>query len=301
MITRTNEECNEGVEHVIIDNTPLPVTDPELVVIHNDLVTTNTILEDIDTDVEAINTTLTTTNSTLAEIALDTDNLLLIKTGVDLLHTDNGVIETKLDTLHTDNVTIEGELTTINTSVNTLLTQGELETELDEKFGDLGQKTMAGSAPVVIASDQTAIPVSLTSTTVTGTVAVTQSTSPWVVSGVTPSVSSTLSPTRFADLGSNATLNIKASAGNVYSLTCYNGNASFRYIQLHNTATVPGAGATPLYTFLIPTLSQVVIGTDFFSDNGANFSTGIAFAFSTTINTYTAGAAGDQSTIVMYI
>jgi hypothetical protein len=41
----------------------------------------------------------------------------------------------------------------------TLLTQAQLEIELDEKFGDLGQKTMAGSAPVVIASDQSAIPI----------------------------------------------------------------------------------------------------------------------------------------------
>jgi hypothetical protein len=47
----------------------------------------------------------------------------------------------------------------------------------------LGQATMAGSSPVVIASDQSAIPVTLTSTTVTGTVAVTQSTSPWIVAG----------------------------------------------------------------------------------------------------------------------
>lgn len=38
-----------------------------------------------------------------------------------------------------------------------------------------GQSTMANSAPVVIASNQTAVPVTLTSTTITGTVAATQS------------------------------------------------------------------------------------------------------------------------------
>jgi len=55
---------------------------------------------------------------------------------------------------------------------------------IDGKLGSLGQKTMAGSAPIVIASDQSAIPVS-------GTVTANQGTSPWVnntsqINGVTP-------------------------------------------------------------------------------------------------------------------
>lgn len=47
----------------------------------------------------------------------------------------------------------------------------------------LGNTTMSASIPVTIASNQTALPVTLTSTTITGTVAVTQSTSPWIVAG----------------------------------------------------------------------------------------------------------------------
>lgn len=43
---------------------------------------------------------------------------------------------------------------------------------LSAKFGSLGQKTMSGSAPVVIASDQSAIPVS-------GTITANQGTTPW--------------------------------------------------------------------------------------------------------------------------
>lgn len=78
---------------------------------------------------------------------------------------------------------------------------------LNAKFSSLGQKVMASSAPVVIASDQTSIPVAATQTTspwvvsgtvaatqsgtwnigtvttITNPVAVTQSTSPWVISG----------------------------------------------------------------------------------------------------------------------
>lgn len=56
---------------------------------------------------------------------------------------------------------------TISTGLTQPITQAQFETEIDEKLGDLGQKNMAGSAPVTIASDQTAIPISGT-VTVTG-------------------------------------------------------------------------------------------------------------------------------------
>ena len=111
---------------------------------------------------------------------------------------------------------------------------------------------------------------------------------------------STYSPSTFQNLGANATLNVKSSAGNVFSLSCYNANASTRFIQLHNTATTPSGGAVPIFSFLVPSSSQIIIGADFFTNEGVNFSTGIAFAFSTTINTYTAGSAGDQSTFIQY-
>jgi hypothetical protein len=111
---------------------------------------------------------------------------------------------------------------------------------------------------------------------------------------------STYSPSAFSNLGANATLNVKSSAGNVYSISCYNANAASRFIQLHNTATTPSSGAAPVYSFLVPAGGQIVIGTDFFTNEGVNFSTGIAFAFSTTMNTYTAGTAGDQSTFIQY-
>lgn len=80
-------------------------------------------------------------------------------------------------------------------STSALQTTGNASlSSLDSKFNTLGQKTMANSAPVVLASDQSAIPVTDNggSLTVDGSVsvsnfpatqAVTQSTSPWVVSG----------------------------------------------------------------------------------------------------------------------
>lgn len=110
----------------------------------------------------------------------------------------------------------------------------------------------------------------------------------------------TYSFSRFINFGANATLNVKATSGNVMSLSCHNLNAASRYLQLHNTATTPAPGASPLLTFLVPAGTQIVIGNDFFGMNGLNFSTGIAFAFSTVEATYTAGAAADQYTQLTY-
>lgn len=83
-----------------------------------------------------------------------------------------------------------------------------------------GQATMANSAPVVISSDQSAVPVTLTSTTITGTVAATQSgtwtvqpgntanTTAWKVDGsaVTQPVSGTVTATQGTAANLNATV-----------------------------------------------------------------------------------------------
>lgn len=111
---------------------------------------------------------------------------------------------------------------------------------------------------------------------------------------------STYSPTLFTNFGANATLNVKATAGNVYAIHCQNTNAAIRYIQIHNTATTPGGGAVPLLSFAIPASSSVTITHDLLVAGGVYFSTGIAFAFSTTLGTYTAGTAGEQSTTILF-
>lgn len=111
---------------------------------------------------------------------------------------------------------------------------------------------------------------------------------------------STYTWTLFTNLGANATLNVKASTGNVKSLYCHNLNGAARYIQIHNTATTPAGGATPIFTFLVPAGGTAVLDGQFFGENGYNFATGIAFAFSTTEATYTAGTAADQITHILY-
>lgn len=118
---------------------------------------------------------------------------------------------------------------------------------------------------------------------------------------IRPIAASAYSPLLYTNLAAAATANVKATAGNVFSVKCHNLNAATRYFQLHNTATTPGGGAVPLLTFTVPSNTEVVIGNDFFSAAGLHFTTGIAFAFSTTEGTYTAGASTDQFSAVTYI
>jgi hypothetical protein len=115
-----------------------------------------------------------------------------------------------------------------------------------------------------------------------------------------PLAVSTYSPSLFTNFAANATLNVKASAGNVFSVGTCNANASTRYIQVHNTATTPSGGATPLLSFPVLASACVQIGADVLTWAGVYFSTGIAFAFSTTQSTYTAGSAADQNTTILF-
>lgn len=117
---------------------------------------------------------------------------------------------------------------------------------------------------------------------------------------VKPLSTSTYSWTRFQNYGANATLNIKATTGNIYSYYAYQTNAANRFEQLHNTATTPSGGAVPAHSFLVEPSKDKMIGADYFGQNGDNGSNGWAFAHSTTFGTYTAGTAADGNRVIMY-
>lgn len=112
---------------------------------------------------------------------------------------------------------------------------------------------------------------------------------------------STYSWTLFQNLGANATLNVKASAGSIKSIYCHNISASIAYIQIHKTATTPGGGAVPALTYLVPASGVTIIDGQVLGENGYFCTTGIAFAYSTTESTYTAGTAANQVTQIMFI
>lgn len=108
------------------------------------------------------------------------------------------------------------------------------------------------------------------------------------------------SPNRYSNVGVDITAVVRPGVATVYSLTCSNANAASRFLQLHNLTTAPTAGLVPAESFLVPAGATIIVGTDYFTNNGLNFSVGLAFAFSTTRDTYTAGVAADQQTHINY-
>ena len=107
--------------------------------------------------------------------------------------------------------------------------------------------------------------------------------------------------TVYRNLGSNASAVVKAAAGNVYFIGCINTNSSARYFQLHNVASALSGNEVPYLTFFVPGAGACAFGQNEFTLNGIHMSTGITFAFSTAKDTYVAGTAGEQSSIVFYV
>jgi hypothetical protein len=129
-----------------------------------------------------------------------------------------------------------------------------------------GQATMAASSPVVIASNQTAVPVTVQSSATSG------DTTFHLVSAA----------------NTNPT-NIKASQGVVTGWYIYNSNANARKVAFHNTAGTPTAGASIFYSIMIPGLAA----TNVSFPNGLAFSTGIA------ITTVTGLADSDATAVAL--
>ncbi len=84
---------------------------------------------------------------------------------------------------------------------------------------------------------------------------------------------------------------VKASAGQLYTLTGYNSSSNALFIQIHNTATNPSDGAAPFVLFRVPPDSNFSYspGEKF----GKYFSTGITVISSTTGPTKTKNSSAD--------
>lgn len=81
---------------------------------------------------------------------------------------------------------------------------------------------------------------------------------------------------------------VKASAGNLYGFVVTNNNASTRYIQIFNSATLPADGAIPALTIPVPAGAVLPFDTGKFPNY---FTNGIVICNSTTQITKTIGAA----------
>lgn len=121
-----------------------------------------------------------------------------------------------------------------------------------------------------------------------------------------PESESVIAPTNYQNAGSVTKANVKASAGNVFSIRVTNANAAARWFQLHNKATAPAATEVPQRYFLIPagTAAQpasITLDINYFA-HGINFATGIGWAISTTAATFTdAATAGDHTYDINYL
>lgn len=119
---------------------------------------------------------------------------------------------------------------------------------------NLGPTTTANSQAVVLPSDQTAIPVTLQSSSTGG-----------------DSVSAISSQAIVSAAGVNAT-SIKASAGKVTGWYIYNSSPNARKVAFHNTAGSPSAGVAVYLSIVIPGLAATNVSFPI----GIDFSLGIA-------------------------
>jgi hypothetical protein len=114
-----------------------------------------------------------------------------------------------------------------------------------------------------------------------------------------PIASGTYSPTLTANFSTATAGNLKATAGNVFSVVVTNANAAVRYLQLHNKASTPVNPDVPVLSIPIPAGTAAVpsiltLGAETFSMSGVNLATGVSWGISTTLATYTAATNADH-------
>jgi len=82
---------------------------------------------------------------------------------------------------------------------------------------------------------------------------------------------------------------IKAGPGTLYKLVVYSDKKSVQYIQLHDSATLPGNDVIPAFTFLVA--AEGLVELPIHTIKGLNFTTGIVACNSSTAATKTSGLA----------
>ena len=133
---------------------------------------------------------------------------------------------------------------------------------------------MANSLPMVLASNQSSVPIT-GSVTLTGGIPSGSNTIGNV--GLVPATTGGLSTYHLVSSASTNAANIKASAGQLYGWYIYNNSASPRKVAFHNSATTPTAGAGIFFTMVIPPTSAANVSFEM----GIAFSTGIGITIVT--------------------
>ena len=125
----------------------------------------------------------------------------------------------------------------------------------------------------------------------------TANTTAWLVSE-RPATSGGLTMHKTTSAATTNATSVKASAGQVYAIQCFNVNAAVRYLKLYNKASAPTVGTdTPVKTLAIPGNTA---GAGFVASwpCGLAFGTGIAFALTTeATDAGTTGVAANEITV----
>lgn len=104
-------------------------------------------------------------------------------------------------------------------------------------------------------------------------------------------------PNYYISTASNNSTNIKASAGQVYSITVVNVTAALKYIRLYNTSSAPTctSGTGVVFYSPIPGSTTNPVPLTFSMAVGRSFSTGIGFCITggSGVTDNTSTAAGD--------
>lgn len=99
----------------------------------------------------------------------------------------------------------------------------------------------------------------------------------------------------------------KAAAGNVYAVRVFNFGSSLAYFQLHNKASAPIATDVPMTGCSFPVAAGTATSPGILALSTADFapsnyhSTGIAWAISSTLSTFTDGFSGSPTDFVVNI
>jgi hypothetical protein len=106
--------------------------------------------------------------------------------------------------------------------------------------------------------------------------------------------------TRYTAMASSAGANVKASAAQLFSLSCTNLNTSVRYFQVFNSTASPSG--TPLLSFPVyGGGGLLILDQMYFGLNGRALSTGLSWGISTAAATYTAATAADTIVEISYL
>jgi len=137
-----------------------------------------------------------------------------------------------------------------------------------------GSALSAASEPVVIASDQAAVAV-----TVSGVATASNQTGGGQKTQVVPATSGGIPSVATGSIGNVATT-VKTTAGQVYGWYFYNNNATMSYVQFFNTVTgSTTVGSTaPVYSLGVPANG----GANVFLPHGITHSSAITIAITTT-------------------